>query len=122
MDISDYFATYTVRTDSLETPGFRYSGPSVAINDTIVIGEGPLNTARVTFNDDRHFDFRWCEDSRTLYYEHRVEFTPIGGTQESGPARCQLSLAIDGQYKMIYAGTYVGDPQQVGVWGADTGG
>ncbi len=122
MTIEDYAGTYTVRTANLEVPtGWTYDGPSVAVGQIVVISVVDKDTACVQVGN-QPFEYQWAADSLTLQHFFSVTAAPTGSGNQSLPALNQISLASNGSFKAIYSATIAGDPQQVGVWGADDGG
>jgi len=122
MTVSDFVGTYRVRTANLGVPlGWSYAGPSVVVGQTVVIASNGQDQAIVTING-QDFDFNWSDASRTLQRSFDVTATPPGTTAEFLPALNQISLIESGRFKAIYAASTAGDPQQVGIWGADNGG
>jgi hypothetical protein len=74
--------------------------------DFTVVGAVGLGPLRCAFDADRQ-----CLGYATEDYE---------GTGE--PLVLQVSLYTDGAYKSVYGAMVFGDPENVGVWGADGGG
>ncbi len=122
MTLSDYVGSYCVRTANLGVPvGWIYAGPSVVVGQMVVIASSGEDKAIVTI-DGQDFDFDWSDASQTLQRSFDVIAAPPGSSAEFLPALNQISLIENGKFKAIYAASIAGDPQQVGVWGADNGG
>lgn len=120
--LNDFFGKYTVKTANLTVPvGWSYDGPSVEIGQELSIDDDGQGGAVLNTNGNS-YPFSWSPQDLALQRVYQVTATaPVPG-EELLPVITQISLVSDGTYKAIYAATVAGDPQQVGVWGADNGG
>lgn len=126
MDIGDFVGTYTVWTANQNFQGNSYLGPKVQVGDTVKVEQTGTNTADITFTggNSQSYTYHWSDTSSTLHCDFtNIPYTDPQGNPQTTTGRTQVSLmdACNG-YKSIYACFIAGDPQQVGVWGADNGG
>jgi len=131
MDINSFEGTYTVRTANQNYHGNQYIGFHVQPGDGVSIAPRPdhPNQVSITFTPTsggagQEYTYDYSGSSESLYCEFQnIPFTDPAGNPQVTDGRMEISLLIGNNgYKAIYAAFIAGDPQQVGVWGADNGG
>lgn len=120
---------YRVSSCDLRVPqDWHWEGPRLTPGDTLLVADlQPRKRLKLTVvqgdQSSGPFEFTWVDADGV--YVHRFAATALHGDRpEKVEVTWCLTLvdhAVDG-FQALYACTIAGDPEQVGVWGADNQG